>query len=312
MKQTDNTRSLRTLLALSMAFALLAGALSGCGGTTTPPQPEASSPAASAAQSETESSASAAQPEAESSGAVEETSASAPAADAAAGEPLALERQDPDAETAALLDGEDHEFEQEIAYRYYHDGESQKELSGSERNETMSYGVWDFDAKGNGVFAVTVDRSMSQSWNYIEYTSDYGETWQSAGVYDLITSIDDVKVAGNTVVFSVSNGVTESRHSLVYSLDLCQSFWERDTIDFAPSALTDALQSDPSSLGMDLLGIDEADGSVVLGWYRDKSVNVSEFEDFNTAAQSKRNYFLIGKTDAGFTQLQVLCSSESK
>jgi hypothetical protein len=65
------------------------------------------------------------------------------------------------------------------------------------------------------------------------------------------------------------------------------------------------IQEDASDLGMDLLSID-ADGSLVLGWYHTTHINTSGFEYFDNAAQNKRDYFLIGKTNADLTQCEVL------
>ena len=209
-------------------------------------------------------------------------------------------------EIAALLDGEDHEFEREIAYRYYNDGERKNELSETERNKWMEEeSAWGFDASGNGVFAVEVDAFMCQRLYFIEYSSDYGETWTSAGTYLMTTDIDDVKVAGERVVFSVWNGVTESGHNLVYSDDMCKSFRERDTIDFAPQELKAALKKEDFRIDMDLLGIEQSDGSVVLGWYKR-----TEPERVNRDGMNQRNYFLIGQTNADFTQMQVLSAAE--
>lgn len=282
-----------SLWSFALALAMLLGCLSGCAKTEV--QPEASPAASSAVQAV--SSAPAEEP-AESVSAPSASQAEAPAA----AEAVQLERQELDAQTAALLDGEDHDFEREIAYRYYHNGEAKTELADTERNQWMSGAEWGFDENGSGVFAVALEGSMSKSWNFIEYTTDFGETWSSAGVYGIVTQIEDIQVAGNRVVLAVGNGVSLSRHSLVYSDDLCQSFYERDTIDFAPSPLTAVLEEDGSNVGMDLLSID-SDGSVVLGWSLRTPVNVSEFEDFNNG---KQNYFLIGKTDAALSRCEVL------
>ena len=314
-----NQPPLRLLLVLAMALALLLGCLSGCGETKTQPEAslsasqaqeassapaEASAGAASAPETEPEASVSV--PEAE-----PEAFASTSAEAAASAQAQPLEKEEPDAETAALLDGEDHAFEQEIAYRYYNGGETKNELADTERSQLLSTAAWDFDEEGHGVFVVGLDSSMSHTWVFVESTSDYGETWSAAGVYSVVTWVEDVKVAGNRVVLSVGNGVTESRHSLVYSDDLCQTFYERDTIGFAPSAVTDALEQDGSNVGMDLLSIDR-DGSVVLGWYLKNHVSVSEFEDFDESARNRRDCFLIGRTDAALTQCQVLYAAANE
>lgn len=300
--KTAKTYLSHILLAFLMVLALLLGCLSGCAKTESPVQQETTSASNSASQEKAEPFVSAQASEVSES-AQEET----PAVD----EAQELPKQELDEETAALLDGKDHDFEQEIAYRYYHDGESKSELADNERNQWLAESKWDFDANGNGVFAVGIEASMSQSLYFLEYTSDYGENWSSAGVYSLVTWVEDVKVAGKRVVLSVANGVSESKHSLVYSDDLCQTLHERDTIDFAPHYLTAVIQDDASDLGMDLLGID-ADGSLVLGWYHTTHINTSGFEYFDNAAQNKRNYFLIGKTDAALTRCEVLYATEKE
>lgn len=303
MKKNNQTLNRQILPALSMVLALLLGCMSGCAKTETAAQAEASSPAASVAQSEEAPVTSAA---------VDEPEASASIIEDSVDEAEVLKKEELDSENAALLDGEDRQFEREIAYRYYHGGEPREELSDTERNQWMSQGKWSFDSNGNGVFLLNLEGSMSQTWNWVEYTNDYGESWTSAGVYGVVTQIDDIKVAGSRVVFTVENGVTESRHNLVYSDDLCQSFRMCDTIAFAPDYLKTILNQDGSHIGMDLLSLDESDGSVMLAWYDEEHVSVSGFDEFNQEAENKRDYFLIGKTNPDFTQLQVLYSAKTE
>lgn len=234
MKQSFKMASLRSKITLLLALCLLLSGLGGCTKTGAPQQSEASSAVGMLSQSTAESSAPAVASEVFASASAEKSDGN-----------QALPRQELDDETAALLDGEDHCFEREIAYRYYHKGESREELTDTERNRWMAQSNWCFDESGNGVFVVDVDSGMSQTWYYFEYTEDFGETWTGAGVYNLVTWIDDIKIAGNRVVISVGNGVTDSGHSLVYSDDLCQTFYERDILDFAPDSLTAVLQEDP-------------------------------------------------------------------
>ena len=303
MKKTNH---LRLLLVLTMMIALLLGCLSGC--AKTEPQPDAAPAASSAAPAV--SSAPAAEPEESdsASAAAPEPSISTSAKETMAKEAQQLDRHELDEKSAAILDGDDHEFEREIAYRYYHGSESRTELTDTERNQWMSgidWGsVWGFDDKGHGVFAVGLDASMQQSQWFIEYTSDYGETWSGAGMYSLVGWITDVRVAGNRVVFSVTSNMYDSKYSLMYSDDLCQSFYLRDTIDFAPASLTAVLQDekDEPKMGMNILNIGD-DGSVVLGWYLKNHINISGFEYFN---DNVCNYFLIGKTNAELTRCEVL------
>lgn len=309
--KNKSTNPLRLLLALAMTFALLLSCLSGC--AKTEPQPEASPAASSASQSEAVSSAPAEEPEesASASAAAPDASASTSAEEASTTDAQQLDRHELDEKSAAVLDGDNHEFEQEIAYRYYHGGEASSELADTERNQWMSgieWGsVWGFDDEGHGVIAVGLGAAMHQSQRFIEYTSDYGETWSSAGMYFFVGEISDVKVSGNRIVFSVVSSVNESKYSLMYSDDLCQTFYLRDTIDFAPASLTAVLsdEKDEPKMGMNILNIDN-DGSVVLGWYLNNRVSVSEFKDFN---DSVRNYFLIGKTNADLTRCEVLYSA---
>lgn len=304
MKHKHDLNSLSNLVALAAVLALVLG-LSACSGTQSTKQVEAqSSQAADSAFQVEEAVASAPQSQ--------ETESSALVQVAAQNEATQLTSQGGYDDEISLLDEEDHQFEQEIAYRYYHNGDSQSELSDSERNQMLSDSVWGFDDKGHGVFAVQLDASMNQSVYFIEYTTDYGETWTGAGTYNLVTWIEDIKVSGDRVVLSVGNNVNESKHSLVYSDDMCQSFKERDTIDFAPHHLTAVIQGEDAQLGMDVLSIDKTDGSVVLGWYEDRFINVSEYKDFDDKAQSSRDYFLIGKTDVDFTQLQELYVTEAE
>lgn len=291
-----NTRSLRILLAFTMTLSQILGTLTACGTSQAPAPTETGASQGTASVSEAKEVSSAPGEASESAAAGQEPSVS---------EATDLTREDLDEETAALLDGEDHDFEREIAYRRYHDGESRMELSDTERNQWMEKSIWGFDANGNGVFAVNVDASMSQAWYFIEYTSDYGETWTSAGVYRMIKLIDDVKITGSRVVFSVENGVTESRHSLVYSDDLCKSFRERDTIDFVPRNMKAIWEEYGSQIGMDMLGIEQSDGSVVLGWYKSNGL-----EEFSQNGMNHHDYFLIGQTNADFTQMQNLFSAD--
>lgn len=309
-----NTPPLRLLLVLAMTLALLLGCLSGCAKTEV--QPEVSPAASSDVQSEAVASAPAEAPEesAAASAAMTEESVSISVEETVTREAQPLDRHELDEKSAAILDGDDHEFEQEIAYRYYHGGEASTELADTERNQWMSgidWGsVWGFDDEGHGIFAVGLDAAMHQSQWYIEYTSDFGKTWSGAGMYFFVGGISDVKISGNRVVFSVVSSVNESKYSLMYSDDLCQTFYMRDTIDFAPHYLTSVLhnEKEASHLGMDILSIDD-DGSVVLGWYLWNHISVSEFENFN---DEKQDYFLIGNTDAALTQCEVLYAAENK
>lgn len=309
--KNKNRNLLRLLLVLALTLALLLGCLSGC--AKTEPQPEASPAASSASQAEAASSAPETEPEeaASASAAASEVSAAASAEAAMTKEAQLLDKHELHEKAAAVLDGEDHEFEREIAYRYYHNDEVRNELPDTERNQWVSgvdWGsVWGFDDEGHGVFAVGLDAAMQQSQWYVEYTSDYGETWSGAGMYSLVGGISDVKVSGNRVVFSVVSSANPSKYSLMYSDDLCQTFYLRNTIDYAPASLTAVLQDDKDffNMRMSLLNIDE-DGSLLLGWYLINRVSVSDFEYFSDSVCS---YFLIGKTNADLTQCEVLYSA---
>lgn len=215
-----------------------------------------------------------------------------------------------------LRHGEDHTFEQEIAYRYYHDGESRYELPDNYHNRWLAdESVWAFDSNGNGVFAVFSGYEMHQSWYYFEYTNDYGETWTGTNEQGICSYIEDMKVDGNRVIISAGSSagssVAGSGHSLVYSHDHSETFDVKDITAFAPDALYEVMPENAGDLGMDILSID-SDGSLVLGWYMHKRINVAEFEIIDTVAKYKRDYFMIGKTDAKLTQCDVLYAAGDK
>ena len=140
MMKTKNSKYLNImLLPFSLMLALLC-CLSGCAKTETSEVPVES---ASFSQKEDESSA------------PEEMPKEYESEQAEGYELSELDEQDIISMVIDELRIGNHSFEQEIAYRYYHDGKSRYELPDNYHNRCMARRCnWAFDSKGNGVFTV--------------------------------------------------------------------------------------------------------------------------------------------------------------
>lgn len=210
----------------------------------------------------------------------------------------------------AFLNNEGFEYEREAANSYY-GSDDYNEPSNTYRNEWVyEYGTCAFDDSGNGVFVVEDPEAagMNKHLVYIEYTSDYGKTWNicNGGFYSSYY-FNDIKVVGKKVYFVLQSGASENRY-ILYSDDLCKSFKARNVAKMLPQ-YGESIFNDFHSVN--ILNIDKKDGSLILGLYDYNYVSypvIGDSDDYSSFQET--NYFLIAKVNSNLSSCNVIYADD--
>lgn len=207
-----------------------------------------------------------------------------------------------------FMNEKNFQYEREAARRYYQ-RDNYKELKDTPRNEMLdAYGLCAFDSKGNGVFVIEDPEGLGMHHHmyYIEYTTDYGKTWNVSNKYFYFSYyIYELRVIGNRVLMIAGSDV-QSKSFILYSDDMCKTFRRCDIAAHLPEYKKNLFYRTEN---MQILDVNQKDGSIILGFYDEKETYYPSFGEYNNIGSEKKQ-FLIVRANREFKSFEVIYADD--